>query len=50
MSFSIRTFVILSTCFFNKYFSSDSDDDDENCCHQCCDCLKNCLNRKNDEN
>ena len=49
MSFSIRTFVILSTCFFNKYFSSDSDDD-ENCCHQCCDCLKNCLNRKNDEN
>ena len=49
MSFSIRTFVILSTCFFFFYFSSDSDDD-ENCCHQCCDCLKNCLNEKNDEN
>ena len=49
MSFSIRTFVILSTCFFNKYFSSDSDDDDENCCHQCCDCLKNCFKKKIDE-
>ena len=50
MSFSIRTFVILSICFFNKYFSSE-DSDDENCCHQCCDYLKICLNdEKNDEN
>ena len=38
MSFSIRTFVILSICFFNNYFSSE--DDDSNCCRECCeDCL-----------
>ena len=48
MSFSIRTFVILSICFFNNYFSSE-DDDDENCCHQCCDYLKICFKKNNED-
>ena len=48
MSFSIRTFVILSTCFFNKYFSSEADDDDSCCCQCCRKLCEKCLKKNNE--